>query len=267
MGLLDDLKQQADSLREKQHVTQAELNQNLLLAHTKLRDALRYWRDMFDSLNIIKPVVPRYYYLEGGVTRLEDLLQCDYNVNSHLLTVDHHDYIEAIELRFRCAAEGSLTLEKQSAPLVQRLREHLWANNLKFEVKEVRNEREYVERGIFTVKREVAVMINIAGDLENARIRIVARNLEKFGEYVYLFDFDEFGTAVMEELGKVIIARPNTFRTIGRHQQMMTAPPTRMPRAEPAPPVSPLQPTQAAVADASNPAKGILGNLKSLLTR
>ena len=267
MGLLDDLKQQADSLREKQQVTQAEFNQSLLLAHTKLQDVLRYWLDLFNALKVIKPNVPRYYYLEGGVTKLEDLLQCDYAVNAHRLTVDHHDYIEAVEVRFRCAAEGALTLEKQSDPMVRRLRDHLWTNNLKFDVKEVRNERGYVERGIFTVKREVPVTITIAADLEKAQVRVVAKNLEKLGEYVYLYDFDEFGNDVMEELGKVMLARPNTFRTMGRHQQAMATPTTRVPRAEPVSLAAPPQTAQAAAEGAGNPAKGLLGNIKSRLTR
>src|SRR5476651_806446 len=179
MGLLDDLKQQADSLRQKQQVTQAELNQNLLLAHAKLKDGLHYWVDLFNSLNIIKPVVSRYYYLEGGVTKLENLLQCDYNCNGRRLTVDHHDYIEAIVLRFRCVADGKITIEKVSDPMVTRLRDHLWTNALKFDVKEVRSERGYVERGIFTVACEVPVTITIVGDLENAQIKIVTKNLEK----------------------------------------------------------------------------------------
>ncbi len=116
MGLLDDLKQQADSLRQKQQVTQAELNQNLLLAHAKLKDGLHYLVDLFNSLNVIKPVVARYYSLEGGVTQLENLLQCDYNCNGRRLTVDHRDFIEAIVLRFRCVADGQITIEKQSGP-------------------------------------------------------------------------------------------------------------------------------------------------------
>jgi hypothetical protein len=214
MGLLDDLKQQADSLRLKQQVSQKELNQNLLLAHAKLEDALRYWVDLFNSLNVIKPVIPRYYYLEGGATTLENLLQCDYNANGRRLTVDHKDYIDAIVLRFRCVGDQKLTLEKQTDPLVQRMREHLWANNLKFDVKEIRNERGYLERGIFTVLCEVPVMLTIAADHENAQIKITAKNLEKFGEYAYIFDFDEFGKEVMEELVKVIIAKPSKFRTM-----------------------------------------------------
>jgi hypothetical protein len=268
MGLLDDLKQQADSLRQKQQVTQAELNQNLQLAHAKLKDGLHYLVDLFNSLNIIKPVVPRYYYLEGGVTKLE-VQQCDYNCNARRITLDHHDYIDAVVLRFRCVADGKITIEKVSDPMVQRLRDHLWTNALKFEVKEVRNDRGYVERGIFTIACEVPVTITVAGDLENAQIKIITKNLEKLGEYVYVYDFDEFGKDVLEELGKVIIAKPNTFRTKGKHQQAMTTTSARAPRAEaPEPRVAqPPQPAQETMDDASDPTKSLMGNIRSLLKR
>ncbi len=265
MGLLDDLKQQADTLRQKQQVTQAEINQNLQLAHAKLKEGLHYLVDLFNSLNVIKPVVPRYYYVEGGVTKLENLLQCDYNCNGRRLTVDHKDYIDAIVLRFRCVADGQITIEKQSDPMVQRLRDHLWTHALKFDVNEVRNERGYVERGVFTIKNEVPVSITIAGDLENALIKISVKNLEKLGEYTYTYDFDEFGKDILEELGKVIIAKPNAFRTTGRRQQsMMSTTNLRAareasaarPDPDPVPEVSP---------GAEN--KGLMDNLKSLLKR
>src|SRR5450759_1878170 len=82
MGLLDDLKQQAESLRQKQQeteqVTEEGRNQRLQLAQAKLNDALHYWVELFYSLNVIKPVIPRDYYLEGGAIKLESLMQCDY---------------------------------------------------------------------------------------------------------------------------------------------------------------------------------------------
>ena len=143
MGLLDDLKQQADTLRQKEQVSQEEISQNLLLAHAKLKDALHYWVELFNSLNVIKPAITRVYYLEGGGLRMENLRQSDYNVNGRRLTLDHKDYIEAIVLRFRCASDQKLTIEKQTDPVVQRMREHLWTNNLKFDLKEIRNERGY----------------------------------------------------------------------------------------------------------------------------
>jgi len=261
MSLLDELKQQADSLRQKQQVSQAELNHNLLLAHSKLKDALRDWVELFNSLNIIKPVVPRYYYLDGD-TRLDNLLQCDYNVNGRRLTVEHKDYIEAIVLRFRCAGEGTVTIEKQSEPMVQRLRDHLWQNNLKFDVKEVRTDRGYVERGIFTIKSEVPVTVTMVCDLENAHINVMTKNLEKLGEYVYIYDFDEFGKEILEELGKVIIAKPNGFRSIGKRQQSILTTTTRTPKPANA---QPKQTVDAAAAAGGDPTSKLIGNIRSLL--
>ena len=264
MGLLDDLKRQAESLRQKQLVTQEELNQNLLLAHVKLKDALHYWVELFNSLNVIKPVIPRCYYLEGGGTKLENLMQCDYNVNGRRLTVDHKDYIEAVILRFRCVSDQKLTIEKQSDPMVQRLREHLWMNNLKFDVREFRNERGYVERGIFSIIPEVPVVITISADLENAQLKITAKNLEKFGEYAYTYDFAEFGREILEELGKAIVAKPNSFRTMGRHQQAMQGSMPHTPRPESGEP-PPSQPGQAKTGDAGDPTRSFIGNIKSML--
>lgn len=266
MGLLDDLKQQAASLRQEQQLTQADLSQNIALAHAKLNDALHYWVEIFKSLNIVKPTIARCYYLDGGATTLDNLMQSDYNVNGRRLTLDHKDYIEAVLLRFRCAADGKLTIEKQTNPLVQRMRENLWSYNMKFDVKEVRNERGYVERGIFTISCEVPVLITILADLENAQFKIIAKNLEKFGEYTYSYDFDEFGSEILEELGKAIIAKPNTFRVIGKHQVAMRTTMVRGTRLE-SEASAPSHPVHAAMGDAGDSTKTLLGNIKTILKR
>ena len=266
MGLLDELKQQADALRLEQQASQEERNQSLLRAHAKLKDALHYWIELFSSLNVIKPAIPRNYYLDSGAAGFDNLMQCDYNVNGRRLTQDHRDYIDAMVLRFRCAADRKVTIEKQGDRLVQQLREYLWMNNLRFDLKEIRNERGYVERGIFTLNCDVPVMINIAADLENSRIKIITTNFASLGEYEYVYDYDEFGNAILEELAKAILGKPNAFRTLGRHQQAMHATPSRMARQEPddsAPP-QPLQ-TETAPDHAGAPAKGFVGNLKSIL--
>jgi hypothetical protein len=258
MGLLDELKKQAETLRQKQQVSQEVLNQNLVIAHKKLADALRYWIELFNSLNIIKPTIPRLYFLDAA-NRMDDLLQCDYNVNGRRLAVDHKDYIEAVILRFRCVADRKLTIEKQTDPLVQRLRDHLWSHNLRFDLKEYRNERGYVERGAFTVLCEVPVLVTIDADLEKAHIRISCKNLEKLGEYACTYDFDEFDKPVLEELGKVILAKANSFRTFGRHQQAMLNSITRsVPRIDGA------RNGAAAVEEAQ---KNPSGNVKSILKR
>lgn len=262
MGLLDDLRLQADSLRQKQQISQEEISQNLLLAHAKLKDALHYWIELFSSLNVIKPSITREtYYLEGAATRLANLHQSDYNVNGRRMTIDHKEYIEAVVLRFRCASDEKIVIEKRPEPVVQRMREHLWAHNLKFDLKEIRTERGYVERGIFTIACEVPVVVTMIGDLENAGVKIIAKNLEKFGEYTYVYDFDEFGKEVLEELGKVILAKPNRFRIVGRYQESMRATGTRPLSADP----EYVREAPTEVSD--DPTKSFFGSIKSLLKR
>jgi len=223
MGLLDDLKQQAVSERQKQQkkeqIMEEGRNQKRELAHVKLKDALHYWIEVFDSLNIIKPGITRYYYLEGGTIKLENLTQCDYSVNGRRQTLDNNEYIEAVVLFYKCVADKKLTIEKQMDPVVRRMREQLTMNHLKFDLKEVTNDFGYIERGTFTVICEVSVLINIVAKLETSQIAISAKNLEKFGESTYIFDFDEFGKDVMEELAKIIIAKPSKLRAMGRHQR------------------------------------------------
>jgi len=268
MGLLDELKQQADALRQQQQQSAAERNQSLLRAHAKLKDALHYWIELFNSLNVIKPAIPRNYYLDSGVARFDGLMQCDYNVSGHHLTQDHRDYIDAMALRFRCVADRKVTIEKQGDRLVQQLREHLFVNNLRFDLQEIRNERGYVERGIFTLYCDVPVLINIAADLDTSLIRIITRNFAALGEYEYVYDYDEFGSEIMEELAKAILGKPNAFRALGRHQQAMRATPARMARQEPDDSAEP-QPLQAETGPdhAGAPAGGFVGNLKSILKR
>jgi hypothetical protein len=269
MGLLDDLKSEADALRQKQQVSQEALNQNLVIAHTKLNETLRYWIELFNSLNVIKPIIPRFYFIDA-TNRMENLRQCDYNVNGRRLTVDHKDYIDAVILRFRCASDQKLTIEKQTDPLVQRLRDALWAHNLRFDLKEVRNERGYTERGTFTVMCEVPVKIVIDGDLEKGQIRISGKNLEKLGEFSYAYDFDEWGKPMLEELAKIIVGKPNTFRTLGRHQQAMMTTTTRA-KLEPRPDEA-TQPTAPQLASPlddpdESPRSSFFGNIKSMLKR
>ncbi len=266
MSLLDELKQQAETLRLEQQASQEGRSQNLLLAHAKLKDAMHYWVELFNSLNVIKPPIPRSYYLDSGNNRFDNLMQCDYNVNGRRLTRDHRDYIAAIALSFRCIADQKLTIEKQSDRLVQQMREYLWRNNIKFDVKEIRNERSFVERGVFTVPCEVPVAITISADLENSHIKIITANLETLGEYEYRYDYDEFGNELLEELAKVILAKRNAFRTLGRHQQAMRATAPRAVRPELDDAEQPPLP-QAGADHAGAPPKGFIGTLKPILKR
>lgn len=217
MSLLDDLKQQADLARETQRSSEVNRDQTLQASHARMKTALQYWVEFVKAVNVINPEVSRTYFVEGS-TQFANLTQCDYDVNSRRLTVAHIDYIDSIELRFRCVSDEKVTIEKDSNALITRLQEHLWLHGLRFELREIRKEGAYLERGIFTLFADVTVRLTIAADLENAQINLTVRNLDRLGEYVYAYDYDEFGTELMEEIGKAILGKPHALRALGRRQ-------------------------------------------------
>ncbi len=260
MALLDDLKNQAEVLRKRQQSGSAlhdhyfrEIHERLELIYTQLTELAK-------SLNTIRPEVIRYYYVEPANV-LEDLRQGDYVVSARRKAIDHVDYFEEVILRTRCVGTDKLKFEKDSDALVTRMREFLWGNSLKFDLRETRSERGYVERGAFIVEPEVPISITISGLADRGHLLIVTRNLETLGAVTYTYELDEVDSALMEELVKLLIGKPNRFRSMGKHQQPIRSP-ALVPAAwqEPEPPVVDEPPED------SKP-KSLFGSLRSLFTR
>ena len=217
MGLLDDLKNKANTALQQRTDPAEDRTKKLQVAHASLNRALQYWLEFFKALNVLKPEVRRSYYLEGS-TQLSNLLQGDYNVNSRRITVDHIDYLDSLELRFRCASDEKIVIEKDSDVLISRLKEHLWQHGLHFDLREIRKEGAFLERGIFTIQADVTVRFTIAADSDRDKIRLTVRNLERLGEYTFVYTPEELTPELFEEMGKVMLAQPNTLRRMGRFQ-------------------------------------------------
>jgi hypothetical protein len=262
MSLLDDLKNQAEVLRKRQQSGSALHDHYFREIHERLKAVFLHLNELVNSLNTIRPEVIRYFYIEPS-SMLEDLRQADYAISARRKTIDYVDYFEEVLLRTRCVGSTKLRFEKDSDALVTRMREFLWSNSLKFDLREYRSERGYVQSGAFTVEPEVPVTITIAGVPDRGHIVIVTRNLEKLGEVSYTYEIDEVDIPLIEELAKLLIGKPNQFRSMGKHQQpVRTAARPRPPRAEPEP-----EPPMVDDRPEDNAPRSIFGSLKSLLKR
>ncbi|MBY0436917.1 MAG: hypothetical protein K2W80_01910 [Burkholderiales bacterium] len=262
MSLLDDLKNQAEVLRKRQQSGSALHDHYFREIHERLKGIYQHLNELVNSLNTIRPEVIRYFYIEPSSV-LEDLRQADYAISAKRKSIDYVDYFEEVLLRTRCVGTEKLRFEKDAEVLVTRMREFLWSNSLKFDLREYRSERGYVQSGSFTVEPEVPVSISITGVPDRGHILIVTRNLEKLGEVTYTFEIDEVDTPLIEEMAKLLIGKPNHFRSMGKHQQpVRTAARIRPVREE----LEPEQPMAEPPAEDVAP-KSLFGSLKSLLKR
>jgi len=264
MSLLDDLKNQAELLRKRQQSGSALHDHYFREIHERLKVVYAHLNELVNSLNTIRPEVIRYFYIEQSSV-LEDMRQGDYAVTARRKAIDYVDYYEELLVRTRCVGTTKLKFEKDSEALVNRMREFLWGNSLKFDLREYRSERGYVQNGSFTVEPEVPVAITITGVPDKGHIVITTKNLEKLGEVSYIYEIDEVDIPLIEELAKLLIGKPNQFRMTGKHQQPVRAAPRARPapvEPEPEPPVMDDPPIEG-----DNAKKGLFGSLKSLLKR
>lgn len=260
MGLLDDLKQQAEGRKQQLQASQATRDQKRQAVHAALREVSRYLTELADSLNVLKPQVLRYFYVDGP-TQLDQLMQYDYMARDRRQPVDNQDYLEEASLRFRCVGSRNQRIQKETPAAIKNLRDYLWGYNLRFECQEIKNDRGLVERAVFTVLAEVPSSVVFTGEWETGQIRLALKNIETVGEVNYLYDAAEVNRDLLEELTKLLLARPNQLRRLGSHQEMIQTTP-RVVISEIQYPQTP-EPALAA----REPKGSLLDNLKSLLKR
>lgn len=230
MGLLDDLKQQADTLNQRDLSSQERRSANSKIEHAKLKEVFLVLDDLAKSLNAVKPKVERNFYVES-TTRLSNLIQGDYSVRDERKSVEFVDYICMVAFQFRSCGTQNVVLEKQSPETIKRTRDYLWGYKLKFECNEIKNDRHLVERAVFTIMSEVPCAATFTGDWDTGKIKLTLSNVETLGAVDYIYDPLEINKGLLEELAKLLLGKPNTLRTMGSYQEMMmTNPRSRIPK-------------------------------------
>ena len=220
MGLLDDLKKQAEArLQQVPSVREGELEKHAYSqpVHHALKAASTYLSELAQSLNVVKPDVRRQYYLEGSA-KFSNLLQRDYTARDRRRTVGGNDYLLDVSLHFFCVGNESLTFEKETRQ-ANMIKEYLWAYSLPFQDRDVRDDNGRIVRSIITVSGKVPSSVTLVGDWDSGEFELKLRNVELLGEVNQAFDVGDINRDFFEEIGKLVLGQPNQLRSFGRRSK------------------------------------------------
>lgn len=265
MGLLDDLKKQAESRQQSplSHEERLRTHGYFDAVQNALTGVSRYFSELAQSLNVIKPDVQRQFYIEGD-TRLSELRQRDYTVRDRRKTVESRDYLTEISLMFTCEGAQHLTFERDTPRAIDNMKEYFWGYSLPFECREVRNERGKIERAVFMLLPKVPSTISLAGNWDTGAFKLTLRNIEVLGAIEQSLQVGDINHHLLEEIGKFVLNQPNVLRDIGQHNQPQ--PMSVLPPVERKDPEYPSAPEPEPSAADTKPG-GIVGALKSILKR
>lgn len=209
-GLLARLKQQAAAklAREAEHSDiQGRFNQQISDA---LQGTDRYLRDLVFQINLLKPDYPADYYLNDQLV-FDGLAWREGRTDSRKLeSATDAQLFERVSLRYLLAGNEPIVLEKEN-PGMELLVRTLNEYDLRFEMEEIKNARARVERGRFTIKREVRAGLLFVADYEKGDIRLRTLNVQRFGSAEYRIPADVLNQETVEEIALLVLGESNQF--------------------------------------------------------
>jgi hypothetical protein len=208
MGLLDDLKKEAETLKNQEAQRTQSLKANAIQVDQAMRSIYKYMNELFRQLNVVKPPCARSYNLLT-VGKIEGLIQSDYRIEYRTSQRNNSEHYEELNVTFRRAKPETMTI-KREAEHIERFRDLLWQNNMRFTSEPFRNERRVVTHEFFTVNHEVICGADIVGDYDEGVIRFKLKNVEDFGPSIYTVEPSVIEDKSLEELAKLFIGQAET---------------------------------------------------------
>jgi len=204
MGLLDDLKKEAESVKDaRARAGEAAVAQQQRVRETLdslLADLYRYFKDLGEQLNVIDPDL-RVDYAIDGVGELTKLRQGHYRV-----TTDDLEKIEAFTFHYTCAKAERTEFKTRDRESTARQKDYFWRHNLRFEIREAAD-----NTATFAFDATVPVSFAFSADPEHNCVQLRVRNFDKLGLSNHRFPPDRIDRSLMEEVAKRILHKPNRF--------------------------------------------------------
>jgi hypothetical protein len=263
VGLLDDLKKQADALKAQDTDKTESLRSTAVAVDHSLRRTFLYLNDLGKQLNVVQMPSPFAYELPT-VGKIDGLIIKDFFCDFRSKHFIDKDYYGEVHVAFRCWSDKVLTIKKGPDDM-EKFRDILWQSNIEHKSEQFRNERKVITHEVFKVVCDFRVQAKIEGDHETSRLKILAKNVGGFSVDLYNLLAQEMNDQGVEEFAKYFIGRPNhwvdlTKRSVLNQRVNATIPPK--PRTEPNYVIHKTPEPPAA-----EEKKGLLGSLKSIIKK
>jgi len=262
VGLLDDLKKQADALKAQDVDKTESLRSSAVTVDHALRRMFLYLNDLGKQINVVQMPCPFIFDLPS-VGKVDGLIIKDFFCDFRSKHFIDKDYYGEVHVAYRAWSDKVLTIKKGPDDM-EKFRDVLWQSNIEHKSEQYRNERKVITHEVFKVNCDFRVQAKIDGDHETARLKIVTKNVGGFHVDLFNLFAQELNDQGVEEFAKYLIGRPNQWAEVVKRSPLnarMAAPATPRPKTEP----------QYVVQKTPEPApeekRGLLGSLKNIIRK
>lgn len=210
MGLLDDLKRQADMVRTHDSLQRSNLQDNVRVVDEAMHKTFHYLLELFKQLGILKPANPTVYAITG-VGELRGLTYVDGFVDPRKKKFAERDVYDYMDFYVKWSSPKNLVVMRDMPQTIAKVRDMLWATNIKFTEVETKSAYGTVAKVEFTIPVAVTVNFTVKADHEGRRLLFLGKNALRLGIDDFAVPADDLSEAVLEELAKVLIGQKSDF--------------------------------------------------------
>ena len=211
MGLLDDLKKQADMVKSQQLSQQSMLQESIKLVEARMHQMFLYLNDLLKQLAVLRPTNPTAYSIPG-IGDFQNLAFAESFIDYRKKKIGDKDYYDFITFFIRWTLPTSLVLERDMPATMQKVRDVLWNYGLKFTEEEVKKPGGGFQKMKFTVPSTVTCDITVAADYENCRLVVKGKHFLRLGADELRIPAGDINEALLEEFAKMLIGQPSALR-------------------------------------------------------
>jgi len=211
MGLLDDLKKQADLVKTQQISQQTLQGDRLKLVEDKMKQTFQYAHELLKQLGIVKPTSPLVYAIPG-VTEFRNLAFAESFIDYRKKKISDKEYFDTVHFFIKWAGPDTYTTEKDMPPAMQRIREALWLSKVKFIEEEKKNAKGFVVGAKFIVPASVLTDVIFKADHEQGKLNFQTTHMFGLGVEYLSIPAQEINEGLLDDLAKALIGQPSEIR-------------------------------------------------------
>ena len=211
MGLLDDLKKQADLVKTQQILQQNLQGDKLKLVEEKMKQTFQYVHELLKQLGVVKPTSPLVYSIPG-VTDFRNLTFAESFIDYRKKRINDKEYFDTAHFFIKWAGPDTFVTEKDMPPAMQRIREALWLSKVKFIEEEKKNAKGFVVGAKFVVPASVLTDVIIKADHEQGKLHFQTTHMFGLGVEYISVPAQEVTEEMLDDLAKALIGQPSEIR-------------------------------------------------------
>lgn len=212
MGLLDDLKRQADMVRTHDSLQRSNLQDNVRVVDEAMHRAFLYLLELFKQLEVLKPTNPVVYVIQG-VGELRDMRYVSGFVDPRKKKFAERDVYDYMDFYVKWSGpNNNLVVERDMPQTIAKVRDMLWATNVKFTEVETKSAYGSVSKVKFTIPVALTVNFTLKADHEGRKLLFYGKNALRLGIDDFAVPADELTEAHLEELAKLLIGQRSDFQ-------------------------------------------------------